>query len=375
MIYRKFGKTGVYVSLLGFGAMRLPYKEINGKRVIDEDLSIAIIRRGIELGINYIDTAYGYCEGQSEIIVGKAVKEIREKIYISTKCPIWNVEKREDYRKFLEEQLKKIDTDYIDFYHFHSLNLQNFEEKVLKLNLIEEAIKAKEEGLIKHISFSFHDKPENMRKIIDSCDIFETVLCQYNLIDRSNEENIEYVAKKEIGVAVMGPIAGGRLSEFPYLMNVFKEKYKSPVEIALKFVFSNKNVSVALSGMSSIEMLEENVKIASSNEFLDESEIKLIENIIEERKKIGEIICTSCNYCMPCPRNIPVPFIFNLYNNFILLGSEKFVKEYKNIGLEKNDTRKKADECIECGECEKKCPQKIKIRDEIKKIHKIFVKD
>lgn len=372
MIYRRFGNTGVYVSILGFGAMRLPYKEINGNRVVDEEKSIEIIRKGIELGINYIDTAYGYCDGKSEIIVGKSIKGIREKVYVSTKCPMWNVEKKADYRKFLEEQLKKIDTDYIDFYHFHSLNWQIFEEKVLKFNLIEEAIKAKEGGLIKHISFSFHDKPENMKKIVDSCNIFETVLCQYNLIDRSNEEAIEYVAKKGIGIAVMGPVGGGRLSEFPYLMNIFKEKYKSPVEIALKFVFSNKNVSVALSGMSSIEMVEENVKIASSNDFLTEEEIKFIEDLINQRRKEGEIPCTGCNYCSQCPQNIPIPYIFNLFNQFILLGSDRPKKEYKNIGVNEKDERKKPDSCIDCGQCEEKCPQKIKIREKLKEIHKIF---
>jgi predicted aldo/keto reductase-like oxidoreductase len=172
MIYRKFGKAGVYVSILGFGAMRLPTKEVNGKKEFDEDLSIEIIRKSYELGINYFDTAYGYCDGKSEIILGKAIKGFREKIYISTKSPVWNIEKRDDYRRILEEQLKKLDIDYIDFYHFHSLNWQNFNEKVLKLNLVEEAIRAKEEKLIKHISFSFHDKPENMLKIVENCEIF-----------------------------------------------------------------------------------------------------------------------------------------------------------------------------------------------------------
>ncbi|HOM27175.1 MAG TPA: aldo/keto reductase [bacterium] len=372
MIYREFGKTGIKVSILGFGAMRLPMKEINGTNVVDEDLSIKIIQRSFELGVNYIDTAYGYCNHQSEIVVGKALKGWRKKVYLSTKSPIWNIEKTEDYRRILEEQLKKLDVDYIDFYHFHSLSWQSFQDKVLKLNLIEEAIKAKEEKLIKHISFSFHDKPEFMKKIVDEAEIFETVLCQYNLLDRSNEESIDYVVKKGVGVAVMGPVGGGRLSDFPYLMNVFKEKYKTPVEIALKFVFTNRNVSVALSGMNSFEMVEENAKIASSGEFLNETEIKLIEKIIKERRKTGEIPCTACKYCLPCPQNIPIPNIFFLFNQYILLGSERYKNAYTQIGNKEKDERKKGDACIECGQCEEKCPQKIKIREEIKKIHKIF---
>jgi len=373
MLYRKFGRTGIYVSILGFGAMRLPLKEIKENSIVDEELSIKIIHKCLKSGINYIDTAYGYCKGESEVMVGKAIKNYqRNKVYISTKSPVGLIEKRDDYRRFLEEQLKKLNTDYIDFYHFHSLNWQNFQEKVLKLNLLDEAIKAKEEGLIKHISFSFHDRPENMKKIIEEGEIFETVLCQYNLIDRTNEEMIEYAFKKGLGVAVMGPVAGGRLSEFPYLMDVFKEKYKTPVEIALKFVFSNKNVSVALSGMNSVEMVKENVNTANSSKFLTRREIDLIKEIIDKRKKEGEIPCTKCQYCMPCPQNIPIPFIFNLFNLFIILGSENPKNVYKNIGIKQDEKWKKADVCLECGQCEEKCPQKIKIRKELKKIHKIF---
>ncbi|MCM8817946.1 MAG: aldo/keto reductase [Candidatus Omnitrophica bacterium] len=374
MVYRKFGKTGIYVSILGFGAMRLPVKEINGNKVIDKDLSIEIITRSIKLGINYIDTAYGYCNGESEIVVGKAIKNYRDRVYISTKIPLWKVEKRGDYRKILEEQLKKLNTDYIDFYHFHGINWQIFQEKVIKLKLLKEALKAKVEGLIKHISFSFHDKPEYMKKIVDIGEIFESVLCQYNLLDRRNEEMIKYVAEKGLGVAVMGPVGGGRLAEFPYLMDVFKEKYKTPVEIALKFVFSNKNISLALSGMNSIEMVEENTKIANSFYLLTDDEIKLIEKVITYRKKKGEIPCTLCRYCLPCPKNIPIPFIFNLFNQYILLGSKKMVEEYMMIGEKSGDDRKKVNFCIDCGQCETKCPQKIEIRRTLKKIDKIFSK-
>lgn len=372
MLYRDFGNTKIKVSILGFGTMRLPTKEINCNRVIDEELSIKIIQRGIELGINYIDTAYGYCDKQSEIIVGKAIKGYRDKLYIATKCPMWNVEKKDDYRRFLEEQLKKIDTDYIDFYHFHSLNWQFFTDKVMKLKLIDEAIKAKEEGLIKHISFSFHDKPEIMKKIVDNAPEMETVLCQYNILDRANEEVMEYVKNKGLGIAVMGPVGGGRLSDFPVLMDIFKGRYKSPSEIALKFVFSNKNVSVALSGMNSIEMVEENVMTASSNNFLTEEEKYLIDEVINKRKEKREIPCTGCQYCLPCPQEIPIPEIFNLYNQFLITGSEIYKQKYEKIGSAKDDKRKKGDVCKECRRCEKYCPQGIKIRDKLKEIHKTF---
>ncbi|MCM8762631.1 MAG: aldo/keto reductase [Candidatus Omnitrophica bacterium] len=370
MLYRKFGKTGVKVSILGCGTMRLPVKEVNGNKIIDEELSIKIIKRGIELGINYIDTAYGYCQGQSEIIVGKAIKEYRDRVHIATKCPMWNVERKDDYRRFLEEQLKKIDVEYIDFYHFHSLNWQFFTEKVVKFKLIDEALKAKEQGLIKHISFSFHDKPEIMKKIIDTAPEMETVLCQYNILDRVNEDAIQYAREKGIGVAVMGPVGGGRLADFPVLMDIFKGK--SPSEIALKFVFANKNVSVALSGMNSIDMVEENVMTASSKNFLTEEEKHLIDEVINKRKGKGEIPCTGCQYCLPCPQEISIPEIFNLYNQFLITGSYKYREMYQNIGKRKDDKRQKADACKECGKCEEKCPQGIKIKENLKKIHKIF---
>lgn len=218
MHYRKFGNTGVTVSLLGFGSMRLPMEEKNGKGFVKEE-AIKIIRTAFENGVNYIDTAYGYCNGQSEIIVGKALKGWREKVYLSTKIPVWQIEKTSDYQKFLEEQLKKLDVDYIDFYHFHGLNEQTFNEKVLRLNLLKEAENAKQKGLIHHISFSFHDKPEIMKKIID-IGSFETVLCQYNLLDKVNEESICYAHSKGVGVAIMGPVGGGRLAKSisPYIL-------------------------------------------------------------------------------------------------------------------------------------------------------------
>lgn len=370
MIYRDFGKTGVKVSVLGFGAMRLPSIEKNGENHVDEEKSIEMIHKAFEEGVNYIDTAYMYCYGESEVVVGKALKGWRDKVYVSTKVPTWNIEKRDDYRRFLEEQMKKLDVDYIDFYHFHSLDNEKFEQKVLGFKLIEEAEKAKSEGLIKHISFSFHDKPEIMKKIIDT-GFFETVLCQYNILDRSNEEAIKYAREKGVGVAVMGPVGGGRLEKADELVNVFAGKYKSGPEIALRFVFSNENVSVALSGMGTIEMVEENCKVASDGNFLSSQDRKILEEWINERKKKNEIPCTGCRYCMPCPSGVAIPDIFNIMNYYRVYGLLDFAKKsYGNIGKRENDERKQADACVECGQCEEKCPQKIEIIKLLKEIHK-----
>jgi len=370
VIYREFGETGVKVSILGFGAMRLPLIEKNGKKHVDEEKSIEMIHKAFSYGVNYIDTAYPYGQGESEIVVGKAMKGWRDKVLVSTKVPTWDIEKRDDYRRFLEEQLKKLDIDYIDFYHFHTLNNTFFEEKVLGLKLIDEAEKVKSEGLIKHISFSFHDKPEIMKKIIDT-GAFETVLCQYNILDRSNEEAIEYAKKKGVGVAVMGPVGGGRLAEADLLVKAFSGKYKSPSEIALRFVFSNENVSIALSGMNTMEMVEENCKVASDGKFLSDEDKKILEEWITERKKKHEIPCTNCRYCMPCPAGVAIPDIFGAMNHYRVYGMLDFAKRvYNNIGKKEKDDRKKADACIDCGKCEEKCPQKIEIRKLLKEIHK-----
>ncbi|ADQ41912.1 aldo/keto reductase [Caldicellulosiruptor acetigenus I77R1B] len=368
MLYRKFGNTGVMISALGFGAMRLPQKEINGKMVFDEDESIKIIHRAVELGVNYIDTAPYYCDSQSEIIVGKALKGIKNKVYISTKNPIED-DSGDNFLKRLENSLKKLDVDKIDFYHMWGINYEAFREKIIKKGgPLDAAKRAKEEGLIGHISFSFHDKPENMIKIIDEGEVFETVLCQYNLLDRSNEKAIEYAAEKGLGVVVMGPVGGGRLgAPSPVIQNLLPGKVVSSAEIALRFVLANPNVSCALSGMSTIEMVEQNAKVASNPNPLSSEELELIKKAMEENKKLADLYCTGCNYCMPCPQGVNIPLNFQIMNYHRVYGLTDFAKaEYARIGTVQWLPGKKAEECIECGICEEKCPQKIQIRKQLK---------
>ncbi|MCL2839769.1 MAG: aldo/keto reductase, partial [Defluviitaleaceae bacterium] len=191
MLYREFGKTGIKMSALGFGAMRLPMAGEGDNAKVNYDLATPLMHRAFELGVNYIDTAPYYCNKDSEVAVGKALKGWRDKVYLSTKNPIENIS-ADDWRKRLETSLKKLDTDYIDFYHFWGINQAGFKAwEVLQDGPLQAAERAKAEGLIKHISFSYHDKAENLRYIVDS-GRFETVLIQYNLLDRSNEENIAY---------------------------------------------------------------------------------------------------------------------------------------------------------------------------------------
>lgn len=365
MQYRKFGNTGIQISALGFGAMRLPEYEKDGQWFI-KDEAIDMIRRAFDLGVNYIDTAYPYCHGNSEYVVGKALKGYRDRVYVSTKIPVWSVKQQSDYRRFLEEQLKKLDVDYIDFYHFHGINKYRWEETILKLNLVDEAEKAKSEGLIKHISFSFHDNPDYLKVLVDT-GVFESVLCQYNLLDRSNEEGMAYAASKGLGVVVMGPVGGGRLdAPSEAISGMAGGNVKSTPEVALRFVLGNTNVHCALSGMNSIQMVEENAKVASSDLTLYKEDWDKINAMINETQKLAELYCTGCNYCLPCPKGINIPNIFSLMNQHRVFGLTEMAKSrFKKI-LDPGSKEVSPAECSECGACEKKCPQRIKIREKLK---------
>jgi uncharacterized protein len=371
MQYRKFGNTGVELSALGFGAMRLPAKKVDGKDVFDVEEGTKIIHRAFELGVNYIDTAPYYCEGESEVIVGKAIKGWRDKVYLSTKNPIEDASGAH-YRERLEKSLKKLDVDYIDFYHMWGINWETFEQKIIaKDGPLEAALKAKEEGLIKHLSFSFHGKPEEMIKIIDT-GYFESVLCQYNFLDRSNEAGIKHATEKGLGVVVMGPVGGGRLgAPSDVISKLMGEKAKSSAEIALRFVLSNSGVTTALSGMGNMSMVEENALVASNSSKLSETELASINSAMEENKKLAELYCTGCNYCMPCPSGVNIPLNFSMMNYHKVYGLTDYAKgEYAKIGTNEWMKGKKAEECIECGLCEEKCPQKIKIREQLKETAK-----
>lgn len=371
MQYREFGKTGVKISALGFGSMRLPQMRLHDKDVFNVDESIRIIHRAFELGVNYIDTAPGYCDGESEIIVGKALKGWRDKVYLSTKNPIEDAS-GEHFTQRLERSLKELDVDYIDFYHMWGINLKTYEESITAPNgPLSAALKAKEQGLIKHLSFSFHDDAANLIKLIDT-GVFETVLCQYNLLDRSNEAGIAYAREKGLGVVIMGPVGGGRLgAPSDVIKGLMPGEVKSSAETALRFVLANQGVTCALSGMGTMEMVEENAQIASNASQLTIAEISAVNAALEENKRLAELYCTGCNYCMPCPNDVNIPLNFRIMNYHRVYNLTDYARqEYSNIGTNEWSKGKKADECIECGLCEEKCPQKIEIRKQLKETAK-----
>ena len=374
MQYRRFGNTGVNISTLGFGCMRLPeIQKEDGSWEVDQEKTNAMLRRAFDLGVNYFDTALYYCHQNSEIAIGQALKPIRDKVYISTKCPLEKVNSPEDFRKILELSLSKLDTPYVDFYHFWGINQKTFDEKIVPMGLIAEAQKLKAEGLIRHISFSFHDTPEALKHIIDHGEGLESVLLQYNLLDRANEEMIQYAASKGLGVVVMGPVGGGRLAAPTELSQKLGGEPLNTYELALRFVLGNPGVCCALSGMQTIDMVEQNAKVASLENPMSEAEWKRVGESLENLKKFSELYCTGCGYCQPCPKGINIPKIFQAYTYLNVYGLKDLAKNTWN-GYLNNEKEPGVypDACVNCGYCERKCPQHLKVRELLKKVEGVL---
>ncbi|MFV0401563.1 MAG: aldo/keto reductase [Oscillospiraceae bacterium] len=373
MQYTTFGKTGLQVSKLGFGCMRFPSTTVDGKTVFDEEESIRMLHRAMELGVNYFDTAPGYCDTISENILGKAIKGKREQLLVSTKNPIENAS-GDDYEKRLESSLKKLDTDYIDFYHFWGIDLNAFNEKVMAPDgPMARAIKLREQGVIRNISFSYHDdKPENLGEIIRRGEgVFASVLCQYNLLDQSLEEQIAYAHEQGLGVVIMGPVGGGRLgAPSKVIQDLLPGKVQSSAEAALRFVLTNPGVNIALSGMGSMEMVEENAAIADNMSPLTPDELERIDAMMQENKRLSDLYCTGCNYCMPCPVGVGIPEVFRMMNYHKVYQLTDYAKnQYAEIGKNPWMKFENAAACTECGQCEDKCPQHLAIREQLKQTH------
>ena len=365
MEYTEFGTTGVEVSKLGFGAMRLPMVESGGEEVVDYERAVEMMQYAFKQGVNYVDTAPHYCNGKSELAVGKALSGWRDEVYLSTKNPSENIT-GSAWRECLENSLEKLQTDYIDFYHLWGIDWESYESDISDEPL-QEAFKAKEEGLINHLSFSFHDDAENLFKLIDTGH-FETMLVQYNLLDRSNEAGISYAQENDVGVAVMGPIGGGRLASPSNELQEMMPESDSTVETALRFVMSNPDVDIVLSGMENKDMVEQNLKIAANPNPLSEAELEQVQKMLEENKKLADLYCTGCEYCLPCPEEVNIPKIFEWMNYHRVYDLTEFAKtKFNELGTEAAfEDGFGPEKCIECGACEEKCPQDIAIIDQLK---------
>jgi predicted aldo/keto reductase-like oxidoreductase len=376
MQYRSLGGDGFMVSSLAFGAMRLPTLE-DGK--IDLDKALPMFHRLFEEGVNYVDSAYFYHGGESEVVVGKAIKGWRDKVRISTKNP-FKGDSGKEWMEHLETQMKRLDTDYIDYYLFHGLQWTEFTGPISAPDgPMAMARKALDEGMIGHICLSCHDTPENMIKLIDTGE-FATITMQYNLLDRRNEPCIARAHEKGMGVIIMGPVGGGRLAPpSETIAKMIPGGAKSTPEVALRFVLSNPGVSTALSGMSTMEQIEENLVTCSREEPLSPKERKHVEAALEEIKALSDLYCTGCKYCLPCPQEVNIPLNFeymNLYRVYNLLGPARFkYKEWQDNEGHPWFNGKTAARCVQCGECEPKCPQNIKIMEQLREVDRVLGPD
>ncbi|MCM8821425.1 MAG: aldo/keto reductase [Candidatus Omnitrophica bacterium] len=366
MRYREFGNTPYYVSMLGFGAMRLPHLPDG---TVDFDRSTQLIKYAIEHGVNFIDSHHFYHNGQSEQAIGMAIKGFpREKLIIQTKIGMYNNYTDDQCWKLLETALKKLGTDYIDFYLTHSLRWETYLQHNRQfMNFTQKALDQK---LIRYTGFSVHDSLENIKKIISTGE-FSTMTVQYNILYRESEEAIALAHEKGMGVVVMGPVGGGTFGNpAEELTQWLEKKIESTASLALRFVLSNPNVSVAISGMNAIEQVIENIETVSNFVPLDSDDIKKLDAIIETRKKLLNLYCTGCKYCMPCQHGVNIPGNFNWYNVANVYGVKKRSEE-KYFSMKPEE---RASSCAQCGECESKCPQKIPIREKLKEVSDYFEK-
>ncbi len=380
MNYRRFGSLDWEVSALGFGAMRLPILEGDPAK-IDEDEAIKMIRYAIDQGVNYVDTAYPYHRGNSEFLVGKALRDgYREKVRLATKMPTWLVEEQGDFDRYLEEQLGKLGTDKIDFYLLHGLRRERW-PKLVELDVFSWAEEKMEEGKIGRLGFSFHDDLDLFKEIVDAYDGWALCQIQYNYVDRDYQagtEGLRYTADRGLAVVVMEPIKGGKLAVTPpkAVQNIWAEaeRERTPAEWALQWVWNHPEVSVVLSGMSTMGQVVENVSSAgrSGPNTLTPEELGLYERVSEAYKELGFIGCTACNYCMPCPQGVDIPAILGLYNEYHVSGQGDEVKERY---WEKITPESHSENCISCATCEEKCPQRLPIRKFMSEASRIFKRE
>lgn len=368
MIYRELGKTGLKVSQLGFGAMRLPMVGEGKDARVDRDLSTPMIHAAFEGGVNYIDTAVGYCNSDSQAAVGDALKGWRDKIVVSTKNHYYGPDEKA-WWDLLEESLRKLQTDHIDIYNHHGLNWKSYEENV-EPRVGKWMAKAREQGLIRHICNSFHDNNDSLKRIVDT-GYTSVITLQYNMLDRSLQDGIAYAHEKGVGVVVMGPVAGGRLGSGSDVLQTLIPGVKRVPELAMRFVLANPSVSVALSGMSTLQQVQENLAVAADSTSLSQADTQSILQHVEKLKAMADLYCTGCGYCVPCPKEVNIPTIFTRYNLGRVWGLWDAARTaYDNLSKLPWDTGKRADACVECGQCETKCPQKLPIIQQLKEAHK-----
>lgn len=367
MQQRTVTTNGDNVSAIGFGAMRLPTK--SGK--IDHDKATELINYAIDSGINYLDTAYFYHNGESETFLKNILDKRRDDVYISTKLPVMLVNKAEDLEKFLDTQLKRLGVDCIDFYYLHALNIEKFNE-LKEFGIFEFLNKAKDDGKIRNIGFSYHDTYESFKIIIDSYP-WDMCLLQYNFIDQNSQagmRGVEYAYDHNVSVFVMEPLKGGLLADSipDEVVKVFmSENIKdTPASWALKWLLNQKEITCILSGMNETWQVDENINTANETKInsLSDDDLEVYMKIKDVYDDLISINCTGCGYCMDCPNGVNIPSCFKIYNNkhiFKEKTSEYLIQLSGITGGEGSYASK----CTSCGACIKKCPQHINIPEKL----------
>lgn len=376
MNYRIVGKTKERVSILGFGAMRLPTRGGNDADV-DEPMAVEMIRYAIDRGVNYVDSAYVYHGGNSEGVVGRALQGgYREKVFVATKLPVWSVQTLDDADRIFGEQLARLRTDRIDFYLLHCLTKTSW-PRMRDLGILKWAERKRAEGRIRHIGFSFHDAYEVFTPIVDGYD-WSFCQIQYNLVNedvQAGTKGLAYAAGKGLGVIVMEPLFGGALANPPEAIRAVWSASRRPLrpaDAALRWVWSKLEVSVVLSGMTAPEQVRENVESAgrAGDVWLDEEERAVVARVQRAYEGLSPIPCTKCGYCMPCPNGVDIPVNFELYNNAAVYKGNTSTL-CRNLYYSMPEAQRAA-ACQECKECEEKCPQQIPIIEKLKSVGKQF---
>lgn len=374
MQYRTFKKLDREVSLLGMGAMRLPETE-DGQ--INEPEAIDIIRSAIDAGINYVDTAFGYHNGKSEGLVGKALRDgYREKVLLADKMPIWLAKDEDHMKEMFQTQLERLDTDYIDMYLVHSVNKPNW-KRIKKLNLMPFLEEMKAAGKIKHIGFSFHDSYELFEEVLDSYP-WEFCQIQLNYMDKDIQagvKGLKLAAEKGLSVIIMEPLKGGKLTTGipPTVQELWDNApvKRTPAEWGFKWLANMPEVTLILSGMSSREQLQQNIATVSAADLnvLSDEERELIDKVSDEYNRLIKYSCTGCEYCLPCPQKLKIPDLIDTLNEWNIYGQNPATKmEY----VEWVPNGRHASDCISCKACEKKCPQGLPIAQIMKETAETF---
>lgn len=376
MQYRTMPGSANRLSILGYGCMRLPTK-FGG--AIDKEKALEQIRGAIDRGVNYIDTAWPYHMGNSESFLGEYVLKdgYREKVNLATKLPCFTIRKTEAIRDTFKKQLKKLQTDYIDYYLLHSLDGPKW-DLMVSLGIIDFMDEVKAAGTVKNMGFSFHGKKADFMRICDGYD-FDFAQVQFNIMDEQFQagiEGINYAAKKGMGIIAMEPLRGGSLvSKMPAgVKKIYDESGydRSAAEWALRWVWNNPNIQVVLSGMNVDEHIDENINVASEvlPESMDAKEFEIINSVKKSYESIMQVGCTGCSYCMPCPAGINIPAAFSNLNEYHMYskGGAR-LHHAMHLGLQTDDGKPHwTTDCIDCGECEKKCPQNIPVRQVFKQV-------